>query len=113
MSCNSLCLVVPLVQKVPLSLIIRWLLLFTRNILESQHPCILSFVCLRLLFLPSIHLSHIIMSEHEMNGEDNIELTEEEKADMEAEIEEGYAEIEEQSVWSGISWSRVCRKGHY
>ena len=33
-----------------------------------------------------------------MNGEDNIELTEEEKADMEAEIEEGYAEIEEQSV---------------
>lgn len=34
-----------------------------------------------------------------MNGDDHIELSEEEKADMEAEIEEGYADIEEQSVY--------------
>lgn len=34
------------------------------------------------------------MSDHEMNG--NYELTEEEQADLDAELEEGYADIEAQ-----------------
>lgn len=43
------------------------------------------------------------MSDHEMNGDDHLELSEEEQADLDAEIEEGYAEIETQSV-TGVSW---------
>lgn len=43
------------------------------------------------------------MSDHEINGDDYIELTEEEQADLDAEIAEGYADIETQSVSSVFS----------
>jgi hypothetical protein len=42
------------------------------------------------------------MSDHDINGDDYIELTEEEQADLDAEIAEGYADIETQSVFSSI-----------
>lgn len=59
----------------------------------------------------------ITMSDHEMKG--HYELTEEEQADLEAELEEGYADIETQYVlpapchFSVRSWlqSRLQRAG--